>query len=45
MLPRIKATLPADVQLKLLGDQSVYVRATIDGVIREGVHRGAVSRR
>ena len=37
MLPAIKATLPPDVQLKLLADQSVYVRATIDGVIREGV--------
>ena len=40
MLPQIKATLPDDVQLELLADQSVYVRATIDGVIREGVHRG-----
>src|SRR4051794_39119108 len=37
MLPAVKATLPPDVQLKLLADQSVYVRASIDGVIREGV--------
>jgi multidrug efflux pump subunit AcrB len=37
MLPAVKATLPPDVQLKLLADQSVYVRATINGVIREGV--------
>jgi CzcA family heavy metal efflux pump len=37
MLPGIKATLPDDVRLELLADQSVYVRATIDGVIREGV--------
>src|SRR3982751_73440 len=37
MLPAIKATLPDDVRLELLADQSVYVRATIDGVIREGV--------
>jgi CzcA family heavy metal efflux pump len=37
MLPQIKAGLPDDVKLALLGDQSVYVRATIAGVIREGV--------
>lgn len=37
MLPRIKAGLPEDVHLDLLGDQSLFVRATIKGVIREGV--------
>src|SRR4051794_30658706 len=37
MQPAIKATLPDDVRLELLADQSVYVRATIDGVIHEGV--------
>jgi CzcA family heavy metal efflux pump len=37
MLPQIQASLPPDVKLELLGDQSVYVRATIDGVLREGV--------
>ena len=37
MLPQIKASLPEDVQLQLLGDQSGYVRATISGVLREGV--------
>src|SRR5436190_12509619 len=37
MLPQLKSTLPDDVRLELLADQSVYVRATIDGVIREGV--------
>jgi multidrug efflux pump subunit AcrB len=37
MLPRIKAGLPDDVHLDLLGDQSLYVRATIKGVIREGI--------
>ena len=37
MLPRIRAGLPPDVTLQLLGDQSVYVRATIAGVLREGV--------
>jgi multidrug efflux pump subunit AcrB len=37
MLPSVKAGLPPDVNLKLLADQSVYVRATIKGVINEGV--------
>ncbi len=37
MLPSIKASLPDDVNLELLGDQSTYVRATIAGVLREGV--------
>jgi multidrug efflux pump subunit AcrB len=37
MLPQIQAGLPDDVKLALLGDQSVYVRATIAGVIREGI--------
>src|SRR5471030_1978907 len=37
MLPRIRAGLPTDVTLQVLGDQSVYVRATIAGVLREGV--------
>jgi CzcA family heavy metal efflux pump len=37
MLPQIKAGLPDDVKLELLGDQSIYVRATIAGVLREGV--------
>ncbi len=37
MIPQITAGLPPDVKLKLLGDQSIYVRATIAGVLREGV--------
>ncbi|MEP6731321.1 MAG: efflux RND transporter permease subunit, partial [bacterium] len=37
MLPQITAGLPDDVKLELLGDQSAYVRATIAGVLREGV--------
>ena len=36
MLPQVKATLPPDVGLQLLADQSVYVRSAITGVIREG---------
>lgn len=36
MLPQIKPTLPPDVSLQLLADQSLYVRSAIAGVIREG---------
>ncbi|MEO7457732.1 MAG: efflux RND transporter permease subunit [Gemmatimonadaceae bacterium] len=37
MLPRITAGLPPDVKLQILGDQSGYVRATIKGVLFEGL--------
>ena len=37
MLPQLRAGLPPDVKLQLLGDQSIYVRATITGVLREGI--------
>ena len=37
MLPQLKATLPPDVELQLLADQSIYVSASIRGVIHEGV--------
>jgi multidrug efflux pump subunit AcrB len=37
MLPQIRAGLPEDVKLTLLGDQSGYVRATIKGVLFEGL--------
>ena len=36
-LPRIAATLPPELQIKRLLDQSVFVRASISGVIREAV--------
>ena len=37
MVPQLKAMMPEDVNLTLMGDQSVYVRATIAGVLREGI--------
>ena len=37
MLPSIQAGMPPDVKLDLLSDQSVYVRSTIAGVLREGI--------
>ena len=36
-LPKIKATLPPALDLKLLFDQSVFVRASIEGVVREAM--------
>ena len=36
-LPRILAGLPPELQVKLLADQSVFVRAAIQGVLREAV--------
>jgi multidrug efflux pump subunit AcrB len=36
-LPRILEGLPADFKVDLLNDQSVFVKAAISGVVREGV--------
>src|SRR6476469_359532 len=37
LLPRIQAQLPPELEIKPLADQSVFVRASINGVLREGV--------
>ncbi len=36
-LPRIRPTLPRELKIKLLFDQSLFVRAAIDGVLREAI--------
>jgi multidrug efflux pump subunit AcrB len=36
-LPQIAATLPQDLQVKPLFDQSVFVSSALDGVMREGI--------
>jgi multidrug efflux pump subunit AcrB len=36
-LPRIKATLPTELDITQLFDQSIFVRAAINGVLKEGV--------
>ncbi len=36
-LPRIASTLPEDLDIGLFGDQSVFVKAAIDGVVFEGL--------
>src|SRR6195256_4826459 len=37
LLPRIKAQVPPELQIKPLADQSLFVRASIDGVVKEGL--------
>jgi len=37
LLPRVRQTLPSQLNIQLLGDQSVFVRAAISGVVREAV--------
>jgi multidrug efflux pump subunit AcrB len=36
-LPQIAATLPQDLEIKPLFDQSIFVSSALDGVIREGI--------
>jgi multidrug efflux pump subunit AcrB len=37
ILPRIQSTLPRELRVKLLFDQSIFVRAAINGVLKEAV--------
>jgi multidrug efflux pump subunit AcrB len=37
LLPRVQATLPADIKLQLLFDQSVFVKAAVQGVVFEAL--------
>ena len=43
LLPRIEAGAPAGLIVKLIGDQSVFVKSAIAGVIREGVIAAALT--
>ena len=36
MLPKIEATLPVHLDIEALADQSIFVKASINGVVREG---------
>ncbi len=42
-LPAIRAGLPESLSVNLVGDQSVFVRAAVEGVIREGVIAAALT--
>ncbi len=37
VLPRVKSTLPPDLDMKLLFDQSLFVRASLEGVVKEAL--------
>jgi multidrug efflux pump subunit AcrB len=43
MLGIIKPSLPDELEIKPIGDQSLFVRASIQGVIREGVIAAALT--
>jgi CzcA family heavy metal efflux pump len=43
MLPRILSTLPPELRITPIGDQSVFVRGAVTGVIREGVIAAALT--
>ena len=37
LLPHIKTTIPPQLKITPIGDQSIFVRASINGVVREGI--------
>ncbi len=37
LLPQIEATVPASLRITPIGDQSIFVRASINGVVREAI--------
>jgi multidrug efflux pump subunit AcrB len=43
LLPRLKETLPPSLHLAALSDQSLFVRAALSGVVREGVIAAALT--
>jgi len=42
-LPQIRDTLPPGLNIQTIGDQSLFVRAAIDGVVREAVIAAALT--
>ena len=42
-LPKVLSTLPQDLEVKEFSDQSRFVRAAIDGVLREGIVAAALT--
>ena len=43
VLPKIKSTLPPGLSVDILSDQSFFVRASVNGVVREGVIAAALT--
>jgi len=42
-LPQIRASLPPELKIEALSDQSVFVRSAISGVVREAIIAGALT--
>lgn len=42
-MPRLKETLPSSLTVKPVGDQSLFVKAAVEGVVREGVIAAALT--
>ena len=43
MVPKLKETLPTDLKLEMVGDQSLFVKAAVSGVVREGIIAAALT--
>ena len=43
LLPKLQETLPPSLHMALLGDQSIFVKAAVSGVVREGVIAAALT--
>jgi CzcA family heavy metal efflux pump len=43
MLPEIETTMPPNFKMTLINDQSIFVKAAISGVIREGIIAAALT--
>jgi len=42
-MPRIMAGVTSDLQVKEFADQSLFVRAAVNGVLREGITAAALT--
>ena len=43
LLPRVAATVPPELKITLLSDQSIFVRSAVNGVVREAVIAAALT--
>jgi multidrug efflux pump subunit AcrB len=43
LLPRVAQTLPPDLKIQPLSDQSIFVQASVDGVVREAIIAAALT--
>ena len=43
LLPKLKETLPPDLHVAPIGDQSIFVKAAVSGVVKEGVIAAALT--